>query len=175
MLAAGDIRLREERPVKHVAVVGASGAVGERMIRLLEERSISGRLDQIPGVGEERGTDGRLPWRESSDHRTVRRRVLGRRDRAVEHAGERLSPVEPGRGRRRGGRRGQFERLPHGARRAAGRSRGQSARHPQAPGNHRQSQLLDDPDGRRAQAAARRRAGAAGRRRARISRSRAPA
>ena len=31
--------LREELPVKNVAVVGASGAVGELLIRLLEERS----------------------------------------------------------------------------------------------------------------------------------------
>ena len=59
--------------VKHVAVVGASGAVGERMIRLLEETGFSGRVDQVPGLGAERGQVGLVPRRNTSDPGARRR------------------------------------------------------------------------------------------------------
>ena len=150
--------------MKHVAVVGASGAVGERMIRLLEERRFPLASIKFLASAASAGKSVRFRGEESSDRSSSRPGVLGSRDRAVEHAGERLARVEPDRRGRRRGRRRQLERLPHGPERSPGRPRGQPARHPQPPGNHRQPQLLDDPDGRRAQAAARRRTGPAGRR-----------
>ena len=107
--------------------------------------AFSARVHQVSRLGAKRGQDGEVPRRRSSDSRAVRRRILGRRDRAVEHAGQRLAPVEPDRGGRRRGRRRQLERLPHGPRRSPGRARSQSPRHPQAPRDHRQPQLFDDP------------------------------
>ena len=59
--------------MKNVAVVGASGAVGERMIRLLEERSLSGGFHPISRLGPQRGSIGRLPRRVASDSRALRR------------------------------------------------------------------------------------------------------
>src|SRR5690606_22322735 len=66
--------------------------------------------------------------------------------------------------RRRGGGGGRQQlRLADGPRGAARRSRGQPGRDRRfAPGDHRQPELLDDPGGRRAEAAAGRRGARAG-------------
>ena len=87
--------------MKNVAVVGASGAVGERMIRLLEERRFP--LASIKFLASERSAGKSVMFRGESHPiaSSVGRCIRGRRDRALEHAGVRLAAVEPDRGRGR--------------------------------------------------------------------------
>ena len=136
-----------------VAVVGATGQVGTLMLRLLperefparevvpfaSERSVGRELDGRPGrAGARRGVDPGLRPRA-----VLRRRLdLGRVGAAL---------------RRRGrGRRRQLLALAHAGRRPARRQRGQPRRARRPPRDRREPELLDDADGRRAEAAARR-------------------
>ncbi len=141
--------------MKNVAVVGASGAVGQRMIQLLEERSFPVESIIFLASAQERRSVGCLPRPVAPDSR-----ALGRSLRWGRHRACRAHP-QPSRGsgapgRRAGrGRRRQLERISHGARGPVSRARGQPRRHPETPGHHRQPQLLDHSDGRRAKAAAR--------------------
>ena len=120
--------------VKNVAVVGASGAVGDRMIRLLEERSFP--VAAIKFLASERSAGKTVTFRGETlpIEELVAGRIPRRRYRPVEHSGQRIPAMEPDRRGRRCGRGRQFERLPDGPGRAAGRSRGQPARHRLEPG-----------------------------------------
>ena len=133
------------------------------MIRLLEERRFPGwrRSSSWPRSGARaRRSSSAARHIRSSARRPRRSRASTSSCRARRPAISRQwSPIAAA-GRRR--RRRQLERLPDGPRRSAGRPRGQPARRRPAPGDHRQPQLLDDPDGRRPQAAARRLPGAPG-------------
>ena len=141
--------------MKHVAVVGASGAVGERMIRLLEDRDFP--VASIKFLASERSAGKSVLFRGES-HSIERSRADAF---AASRSSCRARPqasrgMEPDRGGRRGGGRRQFERLPDGARRPARGPRGEPPGHPQAPRDHRQSELFDHPDGGCPQAAPRR-------------------
>ena len=151
-----------------VAVVGATGNVGREMLQTLAER-------EFPGQGSDRG--GLRPARPGSEVSYRRgRRPEGPRSRQLRFQGRRHRAVLAGRqglggacaARRRGRlhRHRQHLAVPHGSRRAAGRAGGQSRgdRPLQEAQHHRQSQLLDHPDGGGAEAAARSRADQARRR-----------
>ena len=100
--------------MKHVAVVGASGAVGERMIRLLEERRFP--LASIKFLASARSAGKSVefrgeihPIRElSADAFAGVEIVLSSTPASVSRA------VEPDRGRGRRRRRRQLERVSHG-------------------------------------------------------------
>ena len=72
--------------MKSVAVVGASGAVGDVMIRLLEERKFP--VGSIKFLASERsaGKTVDVPRRDLPDRAADARGVRGRRHRPVEHA-----------------------------------------------------------------------------------------
>ena len=111
--------------VKHVAVVGASGAVGERMIRLLEERRFP--LASIKFLASARSAGKTVRFR-GEDHPILELSAgafAGVEIVLSSTPASRLAPVEPDRGGRRRGRRRQLERLSHGPRRSPGRARGQ--------------------------------------------------
>ena len=57
--------------MKHVAVVGASGAVGERMIRLLEERRFPVASIKFLASAQSAGKIGQVPRREPSDSKPL--------------------------------------------------------------------------------------------------------
>ena len=137
-----------------VAVVGATGLVGETMIQVLEERGFPvselyplasnrslGKTRRIQG----RGLSGRRP-RDLRFQQGRHRPVLGRRGSLARVRAE-------GRGRRLHRHR-QHLRVPLPGRHPAGRARSESARDRavQEPRHHRQPELLDDPDGRGAEA-----------------------
>ena len=86
--------VEERRAVKSVAVVGASGAVGDVMIRLLEERKFPVGVDQVPGLRAERGQDDRVsPARRYTIEPLTAEAFAGRRHRPLEHA-RRRSPAQ---------------------------------------------------------------------------------
>ena len=142
--------------VKHVAVVGASGAVGERMIRLLEERRFP--IASIKFLASARSAARRSTF-EDEEHRIqelTARRIRRRRDRALEHAGVDLTAMEPDRGESPAAvvvdNSSAFRMDPDVPLVVPG---SQPPRYRQAPRHHRQPELLDDSDGGRAQAVAR--------------------
>ena len=81
--------------MKNVAVVGASGAVGERMIRLLEERSFP--VASIKFLASAKSAGQSIVFRgESHPIRELSADQFSGVDIVlVEHAGERLARVEP--------------------------------------------------------------------------------
>ncbi len=141
--------------VKHVAVVGASGAVGERMIRLLEERRFP--LASIKFLASPRSAGKTVRFRGEvyPIHELAAGAfagveiVLSSTPAAVSRQ---WSPIAAAAGAVVVDNSSAFRMDPG---RPAGRPRGQPPRYPQARRDHRQPQLLDDPDGGRAQAAAR--------------------
>ncbi len=112
----------------NVAVVGATGAVGGTMLRVLEERGFP--VTELRPLASERseGRRDRLPRPAAHGAPPHRRTSFEGIQIALFSAGSaRAQGVRPGgrRGRRRGDR--QLERLPHGRRRPARRARGQRA------------------------------------------------
>ena len=151
--------------MKNVAVVGASGAVGDRMIRLLEERAFP--VASIKFLASER-----------SAGKTVTFRGEDLPDRADRRGGVPRASTSSSRARPAASR-GEWSPIAAEAGAVVVDNSSAFRMDPDVPlvvpevnphdiawntGDHRQPQLLDDPDGRRAQAAARRRAGAPGRR-----------
>ncbi len=160
--------------VKNVAVVGASGAVGELMIRLLEERSFPVASIQFLASARSRAV-GRLP-RRASPIRELSAAAFAGVDIVLSSTpasvSREWSPIAAAAGAVVVDNSSAFrmdpdvplvvpEVNPRG--------------YHEAPRNHRQPQLLDDPDGGGAQAAARLRTGARGSSSAHTNRSRAPA
>ena len=96
--------------MKSVAVVGASGAVGERDDPPARGAEFPVGVDQIPGLRAQRGQDGHLPRRDLPDRAADGRSVPGRRHRPVQHAGRRLTRVQPDRRAGRGRGRRQLKR-----------------------------------------------------------------
>ena len=136
-----------------VAVVGATGQVGTLMLELLRERGFPAR-EIVPFASERsvgRELDGGLVVQglERGLHPGLRPGALLR---GRLHLGRVGATVRRG----RGGRDRQLLALAHARRRPAGRQRGQPrcARRPSR--DHRQPELLDDADGRGAEAAPRR-------------------
>ena len=99
--------------MKSVAVVGASGAVGDVMIRLLEERKFPVGIDQVPGLGAERGQDGDVPRRDLPD-RAARRRGVPRASTSSCRARRRRSRASSARSPRRPARSSSTTRAPSG-------------------------------------------------------------
>ena len=138
-----------------VGVVGATGLVGQEMLRLLEERAFPVdraarlRIEAIGGPQARiRGRRGRVPG--------ARRRLL-RRPRSGRHRCRRSARARVGAARRGCGRKGrrQLGRVPHGPRRAARGRRDQSRRCAQHVEGHRLvSELHDDGAGDGARAVA---------------------
>ena len=85
--------------------------------------------------------------------------LRGRRHRALQRRRQRVARVRPDRCEVRRRRDRQLERMAHGPRVPARRAGGQHGRRAESSeGHHRQPELLHHPDGRCAEAAARRRA-----------------
>ena len=142
--------------MKHVAVVGASGAVGERMIRLLEERDFP--LASIRFLASERSAGKTVEFRgESHPIGPLSAEAFEGVDIVLSSTpasvSRQLSPIAAQAGAVVVDNSSAFrmepdvplvvpEVNPHDV--------------AQAPGDHRQPQLLDDPDGRGPEALARR-------------------
>ena len=139
---------------KVAEIAGASGAVGREFLNVLEERDFPvGELTLLASP-RSAGSKIRIPGRGVRGEGRDARVLQGRGDWPLLAGRERLAGVGAGgRQGRRGGHR-QLQRLPHGARRPARRPRGEPRRRRQykARGHHRQPELLDHPDGGRAQA-----------------------
>lgn len=74
----------------HVAVVGATGAVGREMVRILEERSFP--LDRLTLLASERSEGGRVPFRgEQLAVQTLTPELLQAADLALVSAGSAIS------------------------------------------------------------------------------------
>ena len=111
-----------------IAVVGASGAVGEVMLSILAERGHSGQPGDGPGQRALGGRAGRL-WQQAAGHRGSRRfRFQQHRLRAVLGGwlGQQGTRAAGGRSRRHRDR--QHLRFPLRRRHSAGGARGQCAR-----------------------------------------------
>ena len=133
-----------------VAVVGATGLVGETMIKVLEERDFP--VSRALSAGEQP-----LARQDACSSRAAsypvlrprRRSISARRDIGLFSAGG--SSLARVRAEGRGGRlhrHRQHQRVPLRRRHPAGGAGGESARHRavQEARHHRQSQLLDHPD-----------------------------
>ncbi len=137
-----------------VAVVGATGQVGTLMLQLLRERSFPARRDRgvrLRALGRQGApTDGLIVQGLSDE--SIQGFDLALFSAGGSTSGE-WAPRFVGGGRDRDR---QLLALAHAGRRAAGRQRGQPRGARLPPGHHRQPQLLDDADGRRAEADPRR-------------------
>ena len=142
-----------------VAVAGATGAVGREMLKTLEQRKfpdLPSRAAREQAKRRARSSRGRAARSRSRSSARSRSRASTSRSSARARACRASTRRSPRSGRRRDR---QLERVAHGPRRPARRARGQHGRGEESPeGHHREPELLHDPDGRRAQAAARRRA-----------------
>ncbi len=136
-----------------IAIVGASGAVGQEFLKIFGGSAAADRRVAVVRLGAQRGPHLSVP-RCGSDRSAAaaQRRFPGRRlrpdlGRSRHFARIRRDDHAP---RCRDDR--QLERLPHGGRRAAGGARGQPRGCQERPApHHRQPQLHDDPDGRGAE------------------------
>ena len=126
----------------HVAIVGATGAVGVEMLLCLEQRNFP--LGKLKLLASARSAGKRMKFRgeEVVVEELTHDSFAGRGHRAVQRGRRHFQGIRPlGRGRRRGGHR-QLVRLPHGRGRAAGGAGNQSGRREKPPAqHHRQSQL----------------------------------
>ena len=156
LASRGGSKRKGVHAVKSVAVVGASGAVGDVMIRLLAERKFP--VGSIKFLASERSAGKIGDVRRARRSRSSRSRPgRSRGSTSSCRARRRRSPAQFSPiAARAGAVVVDNSSLPDGPRGAAGRPRGQPAGRGPAPGDHRQPQLLDDPDGRGAQAPARR-------------------
>ena len=144
-----------------VAVVGATGNVGREFLELLAERNFP--ADDVVALASEKSAGRKVSF---GDKDTLTVRDLAKFDfkgidLVLSSPGAKVSAVSSPRAAKAGADRDrQHVVLPHGSGRAAGGAGGQRLGHrrlPQAQ-HHRQSQLLDHPDGDGAEAAARLRA-----------------
>ena len=168
-------RSRSRERVHAVGVVGATGLVGQEMLRLLDERAFPVERATGVRVAALRGSAAAV--------RRRRNRMRGAARRLLRRAGSRRRrrrrPARGGVGaggggdRRDGGR--QLGRVPHGGRRPARRRRGQPGRpgHPAAR-DRVVPELHDDGPRHRARAPASGRGRSSGSWSPRTSRSRAP-
>ena len=130
-----------------MAVVGATGAVGQEMLAVLEQREFP--VDQLDLLASSNSAGRTMRFR----GRDLVVQALGDDsfdgvDLALFSAGcVDLAPAGAARGRARGGRGRQQLGLPPRPRGAAGDPRVQRAGPGAASGHHRQSQLLDHLDG----------------------------
>ena len=148
----------------NVAVVGAAGMVGTEMIRTLEQRRFPvGELRPLD-VAEVAGTAMPFAGRTVVCREATEANFAGI-DIAIFSAGGEASLDLAPEGRPPGRRRHRQQlRLADGPGVPARRAGGEPARSRVAQGHHREPELLDHPDGRRAQAAPRPRPDQAGRR-----------
>ena len=146
-----------ERPV--VAVAGATGAVGREMLKVLEQRGVprlAGRRARVVALrGQDACRSRRRARRRGDDRRRASRASTSRCSRRARAISKQFREAVTG-----GGLRDDRQLLgvPHGRGRAARGARGEPERRRVALRRHRQPELLDHPDGRRAQAARRPRA-----------------
>ncbi len=105
-----------------VAVVGATGAVGQELRRLLEDRDFPVEGEPV-FLASARSAGTKLPWKGGEvEVRELTEDALADVDIALFSAGgSRSQQFAPGGGRARCRRGRQLQRLPHGPRRAAGR------------------------------------------------------
>ena len=141
-----------------VAVVGATGAVGREMLKTLAERNFP--VCEVVALASGRSTGPEVSFGEKKvltvqQPGHVRLHRLGHRPVQPRRRG--LRRPCPARRRGRLHRDRQHQPVPHGARRAAGGAGGEPAGAAQLrqAQHHRQPELLDHPDGGRAEAAAR--------------------
>ena len=147
-----------------VAVVGATGAVGARAAQHPGRARLPGRRGGGAGLARLRGQGGLLRRRARAQGAGARDlRLRGHRHRAVLARGRGLQGARAARRRGRLRRDRQHLAVPDGPAGAAGRARGQprGARALPREEHRRQPELLDDPDGDGAEAAARPRGGQA--------------
>ena len=142
--------------MKSVAVVGASGAVGDVLIRLLEEREFP--VGAIKFLASERSAGKSVTFRgESFPIEPLRPGAFLGVDIVLSSTpasiSKQYSPIAAEAGAVVVDNSSAWRMDPE---RAAGGPRGQPARRRRAPRDHRQPELLDDPDGRRPEALARR-------------------
>ena len=141
--------------MKRVAVVGASGAVGEVMIRLLQERRFP--LASIKFLASEQSAGRSIEFAgEAHPIEPLRASAFSDVDIVLSSTpasvSREFSPIAARAGAVVVDNSSAFRMDPE---RSARRAGSQSPRRRQAPGDHRQPELLDDPDGRRPQAFAR--------------------
>ena len=141
-----------------VAVVGATGAVGREMLKTLAERQFP--VDEVAALASGRSTGQEVSFGEKQVLKVpqpgdLRLPRLGHRAILAGRLGLGGACTARRRRRLRGDR--QHQPVPHGPRRPAGGARGEprgAAQLRQAQ-HHRQSELLDHPDGGGTEAAAR--------------------
>ncbi len=140
-----------------LAVLGATGAVGETLLKVLEEREFP--LAELRLLASERSAGQTRRFRGEDVEVQLAGGRLVRRHRHRHLLGRRrpLAHVRTARGRRRRRRDRQLLGLPHGCRRAAGRARGEPAGGVHPRRRDREPELLDDAARAGAEAAARRR------------------
>ena len=140
-----------------VAVVGATGAVGREMIRILEERSFP--VDELLPLASSRSAGTTVSFRgEPYEVRELSLDLLRGVDVALVSAGAfRVEIVHPRGGGERHGVHRQLQRLPHGSRRAVDDPGGQPRVARGIAAHHRGAELHHDHGAARGGAAASRR------------------
>ena len=135
-----------------VGVLGATGLVGTTILELLADRKFPAA--EVVPFASERSAGREIEWNGTQLDLPGAERGLDPGPRPGPLLGRRVGQRRVGAALRRGGSRGrrQHQPFPDGRGGAAGRRRGESRRRRGPQRDHRQPELLDDADGRRAQA-----------------------